>query len=575
MKKLLILLGLIPSLLFAAAGDVKISVKNSSNTAWIDTIIAQANSELVGMNSSGTLGGITIGTGLTMVGGTLQASGGVGSGTVVGPGSSTTNAIATYGNTSGTLLVNTGWTISGAALTGPTNGTITNLDSITATAATALTLNAGSGNQNVVLAPTGTGGAAITYATTNNVLQRALSINFDALGSGAPQAAIAVNMATAAEGATVYKMGIGFERTNSFGRGWMNFFNNTTADTSNFAGQNGAGGGGANLGDIVMSLSPLRNVIIGSTADFGSGSYQLKVAGQAVFRSGLADQVSVGPLGSGGGAIQFGNTTTATLYQDGAAVNGLNTTAYFKVTNSTASTNPSTGALVINNKIGLGGDGSAYFGGTVTSNGTLASGTYSVDISGASGAARSVLRAGIAAVTNGFTVAYDGTNMQYGFAGSGSTTTIGGALGVTGLATFSNNVAAVAFNGTDSLNLTRATTSANLQTTYTTTTGGNNWTVGLRASDSLLHLYDNTAGKDALTFAASTQAAVFGGNVTAGGTIVHKGYTFATLPSATIGGVVYITDATNAAGTGIGTVPTGGGSVKRMVYSDGTSWLLL
>lgn len=61
------------------------------------------------------------------------------------------------------------------------------------------------------------------------------------------------------------------------------------------------------------------------------------------------------------------------------------------------------------------------------------------------------------------------------------------------------------------------------------------------------------------------------------GPIVHQDYTVAGLPAASgyTFGIVAIRDATNAAGTGLGTAPTGGGSVKRMVYSDGTNWLLL
>jgi hypothetical protein len=63
-----------------------------------------------------------------------------------------------------------------------------------------------------------------------------------------------------------------------------------------------------------------------------------------------------------------------------------------------------------------------------------------------------------------------------------------------------------------------------------------------------------------------------------GGIIVHKSYTVATLPAAAAGntyGTTFVSDATNAAGTGIGTAPTGGGAVKRAVYSTGAAWLLL
>lgn len=55
-------------------------------------------------------------------------------------------------------------------------------------------------------------------------------------------------------------------------------------------------------------------------------------------------------------------------------------------------------------------------------------------------------------------------------------------------------------------------------------------------------------------------------------------YTVSGLPSAAttgVGAIACVTDATNAAGTGLGTAPTGGGSVVRMVYSTGAAWLLM
>lgn len=78
-------------------------------------------------------------------------------------------------------------------------------------------------------------------------------------------------------------------------------------------------------------------------------------------------------------------------------------------------------------------------------------------------------------------------------------------------------------------------------------------------------------GVPALTLDASQ-------NSTFGGIVIHKSYTVATLPAAAAGntyGIVFVSDATNAAGTGIGTAPTGGGAIKRAVYSTGAAWLLL
>jgi len=67
-------------------------------------------------------------------------------------------------------------------------------------------------------------------------------------------------------------------------------------------------------------------------------------------------------------------------------------------------------------------------------------------------------------------------------------------------------------------------------------------------------------------------------NTTFAGIVIHKSYTVATLPAAAAGntyGTTFVSDATQLAGVGIGTAPTGGGAVKRAVYSTGAAWLLL
>ena len=62
------------------------------------------------------------------------------------------------------------------------------------------------------------------------------------------------------------------------------------------------------------------------------------------------------------------------------------------------------------------------------------------------------------------------------------------------------------------------------------------------------------------------------------GIVIHKSYTVATLPAAAAAntyGTTFVSDATQLAGVGIGTAPTGGGAIKRAVYSTGAAWLLL
>lgn len=53
MKKILTILLLTPILAFAAAGDIKIDRKNSTDTAWITTIFAKVNNGVIGLDSSG------------------------------------------------------------------------------------------------------------------------------------------------------------------------------------------------------------------------------------------------------------------------------------------------------------------------------------------------------------------------------------------------------------------------------------------------------------------------------------------------------------------------------------------
>lgn len=67
------------------------------------------------------------------------------------------------------------------------------------------------------------------------------------------------------------------------------------------------------------------------------------------------------------------------------------------------------------------------------------------------------------------------------------------------------------------------------------------------------------------------------GAATFGGVTILKNYTVATLPAAAsyAFGTAFVSDATNAAGTGAGTAPTGGGAVVRLVYCTGAAWLLV
>ena len=67
-------------------------------------------------------------------------------------------------------------------------------------------------------------------------------------------------------------------------------------------------------------------------------------------------------------------------------------------------------------------------------------------------------------------------------------------------------------------------------------------------------------------------------NVVFGGVVIHAAYAVTSLPAAATAnkyGIVFVSDATAAAGTSIGSAPTGGGSNIRAVYSTGAAWLYL
>ena len=95
--------------------------------------------------------------------------------------------------------------------------------------------------------------------------------------------------------------------------------------------------------------------------------------------------------------------------------------------------------------------------------------------------------------------------------------------------------------------------------------------------DGNVKINSSTASTSTTTGSIVTAGGVgIGGNAYVGGVVVMAHYTVATLPTASsyTYGECFVSDATQAAGTSIGSSPTGGGSVKRKVYSDGTNWLL-
>lgn len=115
--------------------------------------------------------------------------------------------------------------------------------------------------------------------------------------------------------------------------------------------------------------------------------------------------------------------------------------------------------------------------------------------------------------------------------------------------------------------------------------------ISLKTSNDNIVLFRGGVSEDTVIRAYTSQAIKFyggattlaltldtSGNATFSGIAIHASYTVAGLPAAAAGntyGIVFVSDANELAGTFIGTAPTGGGAVKRAVYSTGAAWLLL
>jgi len=167
-------------------GDITVA---SAGTAWTvdNTAITYAKiqnisaaSKLLGRGDSGSGSPqeITIGSGLTMTGTTLSASGG-GSGDVVGPASATDNAIARFDTTTGKLIQNSAATIAdttGDITAGKYNGVTISGSSTPSIAVTGTTTISGThsgassgnntGDQTIALTSDVTGSGTGSFATT-------------------------------------------------------------------------------------------------------------------------------------------------------------------------------------------------------------------------------------------------------------------------------------------------------------------------------------------------------------------------------------------------------------------------
>lgn len=137
----------------------------------------------------------------------------------------------------------------------------------------------------------------------------------------------------------------------------------------------------------------------------------------------------------------------------------------------------------------------------------------------------------------------------------------------------------------DTIVLRRSTNPLTFRVYNTYTSGTSYERLGLNWATNVAQIYTEAGSgggtaRDLVLGTNATKAISIGGtdqSTTFSGVTVLKAYTVSTLPTASsyTYGTAFVSDATQAAGTSIGSSPTGGGSVKRAVYSDGTNWLLL
>lgn len=278
--------------------------------------------------------------------------------------------------------------------------------------------------------------------------------------------------------------------------------------------------------------------------------------------------------------------------QSGAATTniGLRNAGITSLTNATASTGSTSGALQVAGGIGVGGasvfgaelsvvrttDAAAYLGGIElrtwagagsfypgirwhdTSLGTLAR-QYSYR-EGGSFATSMVFQTSIAGSATPTTALRLDSGQNAYFAGAA---TFAGAVTASGAVT-GGIARATSWSLDNSLAYFGHSSAAGAAGTYAMlqSAAGNTQLNGT----STLTLGINNSPHLSLASGAATFAVV----------VIKKNYTVATLPAAAsyTYGEAYVSDATQAAGTSLGSAPTGGGSVKRGVYSDGSSWLL-
>lgn len=356
----------------------------------------------------------------------------------------------------------------------------------------------------------------------------------------------------------------------------------------------------------------------GKTVEFevynGSGNVFKLTYGYAFSPELFADDPLSIRSNSGAITLKSANVTALTL----------TSAQQVQVNSTTASTSTSTGALVVSGGVGVAGAG--WFGGTLNVGGgtidVTSTNSAKISVSSLNSSGTLSLISNTAANYRSIQFGYGATPTylwKIGYQGGSSNDQLNFESGSVG--TVAQLTPAGALTLSSSLTVLGTTASTSTSTGALVVSGGvgiaadlwcgnkGNFASGLRlgaaysaidvvtaasglylsgAQGATDHLFINPSGqvqvvKTTDSSSTTTGALVVSGGlgvaktITAGGVIVNKAYTVATLPAAAsyTYGTCAVSDAINAAGTGLGISPTGGGSVKRLVYSDGSNWLLL
>ncbi len=337
MKKMLAFLLFLPAVLFAVnAGDISITQRNSTNTAWVNQIFPTSNNALLGTNSSGVPQAVTAGSGITIASGTISATGS-GSGTVTSVAASVPAFLSISGSpvtTSGTLAIS----YSGSALPVTSGGT----GNITNTAHGVLI---GNGSGAVAVTSAGSAGQVLTsngasadptYQTvtgTGTVTSVGVSVPSFLSVSGTPVTgagtiALSLNSGTAIP---VNSGGSGVATTTAYSP----IFTGTTS-TGAFKADTGPGSSGQVLTSNGAAAYPTWQSVSGTGTVTTTGSPS---SGQAAEFSGTTSITGVATTGSGSyvkatsptlvtpilGTPTSGTLTNATGLPISTGVSGLGT----------------------------------------------------------------------------------------------------------------------------------------------------------------------------------------------------------------------------------------------------------